>query len=363
MIRTTSNPEQINPSTKIANVFDTVTEALKDLKKLQSGEDTLLRTGDEMIDSHLGGLLPGDVVVLGGRSGTGKSEKLYKLINQSLDENINPHAKDYVSIEYSMEMKMLNKTVREIHRLTGKAKSKILTEEFTPEEKKIVAEYYKSLKDDRRKVVQEPVTPEEYYQMTREFCVNNADKRAIIISSDHILLHTGSDKFKVLEKITEYTNLLKLEFKNTYFILLTQLNRSSYPEVKERNNKMRPDNTWMYGSSFMEHIASYIIIIENPFSLGVSEYLSVTDKRYDYLREFYTEPNSTGKLAFKTLGNLFFFITKVRDSDNMWKNLFIEEMDLTKDQLTLMQSEVDSKVDENKIFDIPMPEFVNEKLF
>lgn len=363
MIKPTKELQENNFPTKIENVFDSVTDAFKDLKKIQSGEDALLKTGDEMIDSHLGGLLPGDVVILGGRSGTGKSEKLYKLINQCLDKKINPMAEEYVSLEYSMEMKMLNKTVREIHRLTGKPKSKILTEEFTEEEKKIVSDYYISLKDDRRKVVQEPVTPEEYYQMTRQFCLDNSDKKAILISSDHILLHTGSDKFKVLEKITEYTNLLKLEFKNVYFILISQLNRSSYPEVKERNNKLRPSNTWLYGSSFMEHIASYIIIVENPFRMGISEYLSVTDGRYDYLKEFYTEPNSTGKLAFKTLGNLFFFITKVRDSDNMWKDLFIEKMDLTKEQISSMELEEASKVEESKVYDIPMPTFEDEKLF
>ncbi len=328
---------------KIRKVREVAHETFKDIHRYQKGEKKIVKTGEEMIDSHLGGLLPGDVVLLSGRSGTGKSEKLYKILDNMLTEEVNVFSENYVSLEYSMEMKMLNKLLRAIHNRTGKKKQEILTEKFTEEERNIVAKYSKGLEDNRRFVVQEPVTPEQYYRMTRDFCKEHQDKDAIIISSDHILLHSGSDKQKVLEKVTEYTNLLKLEFENVYFILVSQLNRNSYPEPKERNNSMRPDNTWLYGSSFMEHVASYIIIIENAYKLGVNDYLKINKKRYNYLSDYFTEEDAKGRVSFDTLGNLFFFITKVRDSDNMWKDIFIEEMNLTEEQLEKMKLDVSQK--------------------
>jgi len=327
---------------RIRKVGEAATEAFTELNKIQKKEKLILRTGFEMIDCHIGGLLAGDAVLLAGAPGAGKSESLYRMIERIMSVEINPMASNFVSLEYSMEMKMLNKLLRSSHNILGKKKSLILFESFNEEEAKKIKEYYESLQDDRRYVVQSPVTPDEFYKMTRDFCLINKDKEAILISADHLLLFTGSDKQSVLEKISEYVNLLKLEFNNVYFLLLSQLNRSYNAIIKAKSNEMIPTNSLIFGSSFMEQLVSYIVIITNPFKQTIDQYLKVSKNRYDYLEEFYGEEDKNEKVSFNTIGNLFFFVTKIRESDNDWKNLFITKMDLSDEALNKMKQSVES---------------------
>lgn len=332
---------EIQLDERIQRVGKVATEAFAELHKLQQGQNKLLKTSEEMIDSHIGGLLPGDCVLIAGAPSAGKSETLYRMIDKIMDVEVNSNAMNFVSCEWSMEMKMLNKMLRSTHNITGKKKSEILFEPFSAEDAKKVKDYYENLQDNRRYVVQAPVTPKEFYTMARDFCLLHADKDAILLSADHLLLYTGNDKQSVLEQISESINLLKLEFKNVYFLLLSQLNRSYNAIIKAKSNEMIPTNSLIFGSSFMEQLASYIIIITNPFKQSIDQYLKVSRDRYDYLSEFFGEEDKNGRISFETLGNLFFFVTKVRESDNAWRDLYIRKMDLSKEQLSKMKQSIE----------------------
>lgn len=327
---------------RIRKVGEAAKEAFSELNKIQKKEKLVLKTGEEMIDCHIGGLLVGDCILIGGSPSSGKSETLYRMIEKIMSKTVNTFADKFVSLEYSMEMRMLNKLLRATHNILNKKKSDILFETFNEEEAKKVKDYYETLKDDRRYVVQAPVTPEEFYNMTRDFCKLNVDKEAVIISADHLLLFSGSDKQSVLEKVSEYINLLKLEFNNVYFILLTQLNRSYNAIIKAKSNEMIPTNSLIFGSSFMEQLASYIVIITNPFKQSIDQYLKVSKNKYDYLDEFFGEEDKNERVSFETVGNLFFFVTKMRESDDAWKDLFIKKMDLSKEQLGKMKQGIET---------------------
>jgi replicative DNA helicase len=334
---------EIQLDSRIQQVGVVATEAFAEMAKLQKGTKLLLRTGEEMLDCHLGTLLPGDCVLIAGAPSSGKSETLYRMIEKIMSKEVNPNAENFVSLEFSMEMKMLNKLLRTTHNLLGKKKSKILFEEFNEEESEKVKKYYESLQDNRRFVVQSPVTPEDFYKMTRDFCIKHKDADSIILSADHILLFVGSDKQAVLEKISEFINLLKLEFNNVYFLLLSQINRIHSGNIKEKSNDMMPNNSWIFGSSFMEQLASYIIIITNPFKQSVTQYLKVSKERYDYLDEFFGEEDKNGRISFNTISNLFYFVTKVRESDSPWRDLFVKKMDLTSEQIEKMKQSIEPK--------------------
>lgn len=351
---------QLDP--RIKKVKDVATQGFIELKSFQTNGKKLLKTGYEEIDCHIGGLLPGDVVLLAGSPSSGKSETLYRITDNVMNKDINPDADNFVSLEYSLEMKMLNKLVRSVNRITGKKKSQIILEEFNEEEAEKVRNYYSTLQDDRRYLVQEPVDPKEFYTMTRDFCRIHSDKFAIFLTADHILLYKGKDKQAVLEEISEYINLLKLEFNNIYFCILSQLNRGYASVVKEKSNDMIPNNTHLFGSSFMEQLASYIVIITNPYKQSVIEYLRFHKDRYDYLSEFFVAEQKD-KISFDTVGNLFLFVTKIRESDNEWRNLFIRRLDLPKEQVEKMKSlnKKETEVISTPTFN-PPPIFNNESL-
>lgn len=348
----------MNPKIKTAGSL--AKEAMADLNKFQVGEKKLLKTGREYVDKHIGGVLPGDLILIGASSGVGKTFEMMKIIRLILDSNVNTLSNDYVVLEFMLEMKYLNFILRDVNRLIKKDKSKILTETFTEYEKQAVKEYYNELKDGRRFVVDESITSKEFLDISREFCIANKDKSSIIITIDHILLVLSDNGFEdPLKKLAEYTNILRKEFSNVYFIFLSQLNRGIYDDVQEKSNKVAPNTSHIYGSSHFEFLSSFVVIMFNPFKMGVQQYMQVRKDRYPELSEFYGEENGKGdRVSFDTVGNMFFHVVKIRESDKIYDNLFIESMNIPQEQLDKLRMDV--KETYNDTFGkVEMPKFNN----
>lgn len=334
--------QSLDPRIKRAGQL--ATEAFTYLNKIQKGEKQLLKTGDEAIDCHITGLLPSDCILYAANSGIGKTKMLFDTLDQILDEKINPNAKNIKTLEFQLEMKFLNRILRSTSTLTSKKKSKILTEEFTKEEKEIVKRYYENLQDDRRYICEESITTKEFYEMTKTFCELNKESDALIICLDHCLLLKKEDKFEdPLEALTSYINQLRKEFNNVYFILLSQMNRGSLTNISDKDNSMIPTTAMIYGSSHFEFLCSYIVVLVDPFRLGVNSYLKVNPERYDWLSEYMQDADKNGKVSFDTLSNMFKFVLKTRESDNPYKNLFVKKMDLSNEQLEKMKQSVENK--------------------
>jgi len=331
---------------RIKRAGQLATEAFTYLNKLQQGDKQLLRTGDEAIDCHITGLLPSDCVLYAANSGVGKTKMLYDTLDQILDEKVNPDAKNIKTLEFQLEMKFLNRILRDTNKLTSKKKSEILTNEFTEEEKEVVKKYYESLQDDRRYICEESVTVKEFYEMTKTFCELNKDSSALVICIDHCLLLKKDDAFQdPLEALTSYINQLRKEFKNVYFLLLSQMNRGSLVNIKDRDNSMIPTTAMIYGSSHFEFLCSYIVVLVDPFRLGVNSYLKVNPDRYEWLKDEMQDEDKNGKVSFNTLSNMFKFVLKTRESDHPYKNLFIKKMELTAEQFEKMKQSVEVKTD------------------
>lgn len=333
----------LNP--KIKNTKELARDAFNELKDYQAGKKKLIKTGREYIDCHIGGLKASDLFLLASQSGTGKTYELMKVINNILDTEINENSSEFVTLEFNLEMRMLDLVVRDIHKLTEKDKSKIITEEFTTEEKEIVNEYYKRLTDGRRFIVEESINTAEFTDICMKFCDENKDKEAIIITIDHLLLIQKSEYGEnPLEKVVEVTNTLRKKYNNVYFIYLSQLNRTNYTNIKEKSNDMVPKTDSIFGSSAMEFLSSYVVILYSPFKLGVTEYMKVLEDRYPDLTDFMTEPNERGFVSFLTVGNLFVHVVKIRETDVPYNNLFIERMYLNNDTITKMKMDIEKDI-------------------
>jgi len=59
------------------------------------------------------------------------------------------------------------------------------------------------------------------------------------------------------------------------------------------------------------------------------------------------------KISFDTVGNLFFFVSKIRESDSEWKNLFIRKLDLPKEQLDKMRKS-ENETTSTPVFSTPV---------
>jgi replicative DNA helicase len=320
-----------------------VKEAAKELSELQSGEKQVVKTGMVCIDDHIGGLLPGDITIIAAPSGHGKSEFLYKMRESILNEEINEGSSDFIYLDYSLEMKVFNQFLRGLRRKTGVSKKNLLFKKFEEgsKEQEQAIEYYKKLvSDDRYFVSQDPITPVQFYNEAREFLIKHKDKKAVLISVDHILLVSGSDKKGVIDEVMEKMNQLKLEFSNVYFFVLSQMNRSLIARVAEKNNMAAPNSGDLYGSEFMQQAASYVIALYNAYKVGINQYMKVFPERYDHLsKHFDEEDTKSGRASFSTVGKIFQHVLKVREGEADYKDLFIEDMDIPKETLERMKQE------------------------
>ena len=324
-------------------------EAFVEIGKLQRGEKLLPKTGFDFIDSHLGCMLPGDVALLSSPSGTGKTTVAQKIKKNILDKEINPEADKYVYVDYSLEMKVFNLLMRASSELLKKKKSEILFNEFTEEEQVKIKEYYETLNDDRQFLSQVPPTPQEFYDEAREFLIKHSDKSAVFFSFDHVLLAKGSDKKRMLEDFCEKINQLKLEFNNVYFLLISQNNRQIYSRIAEKNNLAAPNPTDVFGSSFLDQLCSFNIVLYNPFKAGIKEYMRVNPERYFYLSDHFTDEDSKGRVSFHTEGLIFAHCIKTRESDQMYQDIYVIDMGLSKEEK--------EKLEEKKEISNTMPVF------
>lgn len=307
-------------------------QAFVELKKIQTGEKLLVKTGDPLIDDHIGGLLPGDAVVISGLSGHGKSEFLFRKREDILNKEINPNADNYVWLNYNLEVKIFNVVLRGLNRKLKKKKRDILFNEFSDEDKKLAEEYWEMLQDERQYVEQEQTTSDQFYTRTREFLIKHKDKDAVHVSFDHAALNADKDTQKGIEELIKAANKLKLEFPNVYFWIVSQLNRSILSRIAEKNNNAAPNASDLYASSTMDFISSYNIVVFDANKVGIEQFMKVSPKRYDYLEEHFGDEDSKGRVSFNTMGKLFFKVLKTRESDVVWKDIYVIDKDLTEEE-------------------------------
>jgi replicative DNA helicase len=263
---------------------------------------------------------------------TGNSGKTFEL--QAIRENVmnpevNKDAHHYAFLDYSFEMKLFNLILRGLHKALNKSKRKILLEEFSDYEKSLANRYIDTLLDDRFYIEENPLTPQEFLKSTREFLTTHRDKKSVIVAIDHMaLFKNGKDgKKSTIDEVVEDINVLKKEFPNAIFILLTQLNRSILARIKDRDINAQPNRADVFQSDTMFHIADYLIIVHNPHRLGINQYLKVNPDHYPHLADFFCETEGISeKVSFETFGNIFFHVLKIREGEVVFKDIFIEKV-------------------------------------
>lgn len=316
---------------KIQPLKELVTEALIDVKKYQTGEKKILKCGRPYIDDVGIGLVNGSVVLLAAGSGVGKSFELARLQKNILNKEINPNADNIVSLNVSLEMRILSLVLRDLEGKLSKSKKEILISEFTEEEKLLVKEYYDLLQDDRQFVCQSPTSVNDFKLGCINFLKENTSKESCIISVDHIVLiqsDRGQNKNQVVENLVEVINELKMTYPNVIFILLSQTNSENQKRIKDKDRMSQPKDLDIYYSQFSFQVADYVIVITNPWKLGISSYSKLNPSRYPDLEDFFVDEDSKGRVSLDTEGVLYFHLLKCREGGAHYTDIFAEKLDL-----------------------------------
>lgn len=316
----------------IVRVKDVINKEVRQIQKYQTGEIKPVRTNRPHLDGTLTGLLPGDIVVVAGASGAGKTYELQTIRENIMNSEINPSAEKYVFLDYSFEMKLFNLVLRGLSKHLDKPKKEILLQEFDDKEKELAGRYIDTFRDNRFFLEENPCTAEEFYAETKKFLEKHRDKEKVFVAIDHMALFKNGKggKKDAVDAAGEAINQLKREFDNPIFILLSQLNRGILGRIAENDSNSAPNRSDLYQSDTMFHLADYLVVIQNPHRLGISEYMKVRPDRYPYLEEHFTEPKgSSQKVSFHTIGRIFYHVLKVREEEVVFDDLFIESVEFT----------------------------------
>ena len=338
-------------------------KAFDEIKQYQSGEKKVIKTGRPYIDEAFP-LVNGSVITIAAQSGVGKSTELANILDNIMDINLNPNAGDYISLNISLEMKVLSHVLRGLNKAVGKSKKRILLEEFTEEEKSLSNAYYKQMMDERFFISQVPTTPQKYITACREFLTEHKDKASVFISADHIALFGsdgGKNKNRTIEDLIEKTNELKMEFPNAVFIFLSQMNSEINSRIQEKTVQSQPRDTDLYYSQFTFQVSDYVVVIVNPYKKGINEYTKINKLRYNHLEKYFTEEDNKGRVSLKTLGVLYYHLLKCREAESLYIDIFAEELNIP----NIEQYQYTEKEDSMPVFrkkeELP-PDFSNRTL-
>jgi hypothetical protein len=325
------------------NLRDILVKEKKKLYDYQQGNVRPIRTTRPYLQEPWEGLLPKSCIVIGGHSSAGKSYELDLLMGDILDVDLNPDAKDYVWLNFSLEMPLFSLMVRYLSKVLQIPKEKVILSKFTEEQNRQAREALEAWQDGRYFLQDEPTGPNEYFQLVDDFCSNNLDKKAIFISIDHVvLLDSDGNTTSSVNSVLRHTNTLKLKYDNVYFIYLSQLSSNFFSRLDERNNHSAPKDTDTFYSAQLNQVADYTIIIVNPFQLGINEWLRFSPDRYPHLSKYFGEEDvKNNKTSFYTEGLLFYHVVKNREANRGYTNLFVHELYPRVEKLVTAAEKVD----------------------
>ncbi len=343
----------------IRPIQELVQIAKRDLHNYQTGSNKPIPTGKEFIDNVFGGLIPGDIVTVAGSSGGGKSFDLQRIKNFIMSIEENEAAENYVWLDFSLEMRVISNIIRDINLKTGKSKKKIISEEFTEEELTIVKKYFEDLEDGRFYIEEESTDPIAFENNLRDFLTLHKDKAAVFISVDHIaLMKSGPGQKKdAVDGTVEVINKLKKEFTNTYWFIVSQLNRNILGRIKDKDVMAMPNRSDLYQSDTIYQVSDYIYVSHNPFMLGIKAFSRFNVSKYEDLVDHFCEEKG-GRASFDTIGKIFYIVLKVREGGVFFKDIYIEDIGMSAEDKEKFREKEESIVANDY-----MPKFDNTPVF
>ena len=297
----------------------------------------------------LGGLFPGSVVGIAGSSGHGKTTLMQELEEDILNEELNPMSKDYMILKNNYEMSVFKLFLRSLKAGLKKKVAHLLSEEFDSEEQILFESIKKRESDERIHYFENPTDPETWFKVVEKFILKHSNCKHIVITIDHIALvqSTMAGKKDGIDTMIERINYLKNKYQSRVsFLILSQLNRN----IEDRDNPKNsaPKKGDLYQSDFLFQLSDVILVVHQPYKLGLQEHMIIGRGMYPHLSRFRKNAD-TKTTSFLTRGNIFYHFIKIReDEDSSIPDLWIEEL---------------NKVTTPKSPDEPRADFLNEDAY
>ena len=296
----------LKTSTELTN--ETVTL----ISKFKSGELKPIPTGIEHLDEALlGGLLPGTVLGIVGRSQHGKSYDMERIQRHILNEE-----PDVIYMNANWELSHFKLLVRDISFRTKKSVKSVLFDPLDEESTKELKDICDIHRTDNIYYQNEPVTSEVFEDDVQSL-IKKFPNAKIVIAIDNlenIMIDKGSQK-ECMDRLLYKINILKNSHPFISFIILNQMNRDYIYEIHNIKHH-RPHEGHIYGSDQFYKICDVVYIKLIPSKLGIKDKFMVFGKnQYPWLEEHKGEEGAN-TVSFDPYGRAFYFYVKQRQPED-----------------------------------------------
>lgn len=301
-------------------------DAVRTIGNFQKGTLKPLKTSmDHLNNACLGGLIPGNIISIGARPQNGKTYTLHRLKNDILESDMNVKM-----LLYNWEMPWFSLILIQLKKFLKKSFKEILLNVPTEVEKDVYKEVMTKFRDERLTTISKALNPQDWYELTRMYILENLSADLIIVAIDHIGITVGDDKMKTQYKLMELQNSLKLEFPSKVcFINLCQLKREIELLWRSKDTNptgLRVSSEFLLGSDALNQYSDVIMAQVIPERANMEQYASVNRKRYEHLKEHFVEDTNptSDYIRLKGTNRVFFDYIKKRMPDEEDSTLYCE---------------------------------------
>ena len=224
------------------------------------------------MNAHLGeGIEFGTTLVVGSRSGGGKTTLKDQLVKDAINRNLNN--KPISVLDFSYEMPGRDLAIRAFISATQSSKKHLIVRNkaLSNSHEKAIDETIEMYRNARIKVIDEPT---DIYNMERLMYIYMEDEKKevkdplFLFTVDHSILTRnlpGDSTFDTLHKLGELATKVRKQG-NVIFIILSQLNRSIEEPIRSKPGTAAnyPNSADLYGADALLQHADMLILIDNP---------------------------------------------------------------------------------------------------
>lgn len=268
------------------HISQSVNKAQDMMDKVRSGQIKPLHTSSVKETEKIGGYYFSDQVVIAGRTGTGKSAKMFHDMLDFANVDINPTYHDNILILLdSFEMADWRTVLRLTSRL-GEVEVKALLDY----KQRLTEERYRFLRDIANKfrnlpiyITNRPVTVEKWIENKKQIQGKFPQKRIINIF-DHTRLGLKKDEKKEEELITGFM-IGGVHLKNNFEMMnffLSQMNRNIETSTsRDKLGTNLPVASDIFGSDAVFQCADVVMALHRPGLYGLEEWEGIPTGKSD----------------------------------------------------------------------------------
>lgn len=252
--------------------YEQFVEGKQYIEDFRSNKVPTLITSIASLNAHLGeGIEFGTTLVVGSRSGGGKTTLKDQLVKDAINRNLNN--KPISVLDFSYEMPGRDLAIRAFISATQSSKKHLIVRNkaLSNSHEKAIDETIEMYRNARIKVIDEPT---DIYNMERLMYIYMEDEKKVVkdplflFTVDHSILTRnlpGDSTFDTLHKLGELATKVRKQG-NVIFIILSQLNRSIEEPIRSKPGTAAnyPNSADLYGADALLQHADMLILIDNP---------------------------------------------------------------------------------------------------